>query len=284
MKRAYMAPALAITAAAAITATAVPAMAAPTAAPAAAAKLPTVNFDATLLASQLDPGRPGTGTTSGAKASVLLVEKALNAKGLLAKKYVDGSFGSSTVKAMTAYQKKLGYKGCSANGLPGPTSLTKLGAGRYTVTNKISVGSTNSSYGGKRVNARSKKMLAAADAKFTVGRITLTQGEYHKGVGASAGTHDCGGAVDINVGPFSTTSRWKLVKALRSVGFAAWLRTPAQGFPYHIHAVAINDADLAPAAHYQIYDYYRGRNGLNGHGADNTPKAYRAPFRTFEHK
>jgi peptidoglycan hydrolase-like protein with peptidoglycan-binding domain len=279
MKRAFLAPALAISAAAAVTATAVPAMAAPT-----AAKLPTVNFDAVLLASQLDPGRPGTGTTSGAKASVLLVEKALYAKHLLAKKYVDGSFGSSTVKAMTNYQKKLGAKGCSANGLPGPSGLTKLGAGRFTVTHKISVGSTTSSYGGKRVNARTKRMLAAADAKFTAGRITLTQGSYNKGVGASAGTHDCGGAVDINVGPFSTTSRWKMVKALRSVGFAAWLRTPAQGFPYHIHAVAINDADLAPAAQPQVYDYYRGRNGLASHGADNTPKAYRVPFRTFEHK
>ncbi|MBO2448081.1 peptidoglycan-binding protein [Actinomadura barringtoniae] len=275
-----MAPALAISAAAAITATAVPAMAAPTAA---AAKLPSVNYDATLLASQLDPGRPGTGTTSGAKASVLLVEKALYAKHLLAKKYVDGSFGSSTVKAMTTYQKKLGYTGCSANGIPGPTSLAKLGAGRFTVTNKISVGSTNSSYGGKRVNTRSKKMLAAADAKYA-GRITLTQGEYHKGVGASAGTHDCGGAVDININGVSTTNRWKMVKALRSVGFAAWLRTPAQGFAYHIHAVAINDADLAPAAQPQVWDYYRGRNGLASHGADNTPKAYRAPFRTFEHK
>lgn len=280
MKRAYMAPALAISAAAAITATAVPAMAAPTAA---VAKLPTVNYDATLLASQLDPGRPGTGTTSGAKASVLLVEKALYAKHLLAKKYVDGSFGSSTTKAMTTYQKKLGYTGCSANGIPGPTSLTKLGAGRFTVTNKISVGSTNSSYGGRRVNARTKRMLAAADAKYA-GRITLTQGSYHPGTGASAGTHDCGGAVDLNIGGVSTTNRWRIVKALRSVGFAAWLRTPAQGFAYHIHAVAINDADLAPSAQPQVYDYYRGRNGLARHGADNTPKAYRAPFRTFEHK
>jgi peptidoglycan hydrolase-like protein with peptidoglycan-binding domain len=281
MKRAYLAPALAISAAAAVTATALPAVAAP-AAPA-AAKLPSVNFDAVLLAAQLDPGRPGTGTTSGAKASVLLVEKALYAKKLIPKKYVDGSFGSTTVKAMTTYQKKLGYKGCSANGLPGPTSLAKLGAGRYTVTNKLSVGSTNSRYGGKRVNARSKRMLAAADARYA-GRITLTQGEYNKGVGASAGTHDCGGAVDVNINGVSTTNRWKLVKALRSVGFAAWLRTPAQGFAYHIHAVAINDADLAPAAQPQISDYYRGRNGLASHGADNTPKAYRAPFRTFEHK
>jgi hypothetical protein len=62
------------------------------------------------------------------KAEVLLVERALAAEKLLATSYVDGSFGSKTVAAYKAWQKRLGYSGTAADGIPGRTSLTKLGA------------------------------------------------------------------------------------------------------------------------------------------------------------
>jgi peptidoglycan hydrolase-like protein with peptidoglycan-binding domain len=62
------------------------------------------------------------------KTEVLLVEKALKAEGLLAAGYVDGSFGSLTVSAYKAWQKRLGYSGAAADGIPGQTSLSKLGA------------------------------------------------------------------------------------------------------------------------------------------------------------
>jgi hypothetical protein len=126
-------------------------------------------------------------------------------------------------------------------------------------------------------------MLAAADAMLDF-EIVLSQGSYNPGgVGASAGTHDGGGTVDISVSSLTTTQRWQTVKALRTVGFAAWLRTPAQGpWPFHIHAVAVGDTDLAIAARNQVADYYVGKNGLASHAADNTPSDYQTPFTWWE--
>jgi hypothetical protein len=79
-------------------------------------------------AAQKDPGRKQGGTTAGAADDVKVVEWALQQEGLLAKKYArDGSFGSLTVKAYSKWQKKLGYKGKDADGVPGKDSLVKLG-------------------------------------------------------------------------------------------------------------------------------------------------------------
>jgi hypothetical protein len=61
-------------------------------------------------------------------ADVHLVEAALKAEGLLAASYAgDGSFGSKTVLAYAAWQRRLGYTGTAADGIPGKDSLTKLG-------------------------------------------------------------------------------------------------------------------------------------------------------------
>jgi hypothetical protein len=69
------------------------------------------------------------------KADVLLVEKALKAEGLLSGQWVDGSFGSKTVSAYAAWQRHLGYSGSAADGIPGRTSLTRLGDKHgFTVT------------------------------------------------------------------------------------------------------------------------------------------------------
>lgn len=61
------------------------------------------------------------------RSEVLLVEKALRAEGLLAAEWVDGSFGSKTVTAYAALQRRYGYTGSDADGIPGQASLTKLG-------------------------------------------------------------------------------------------------------------------------------------------------------------
>jgi hypothetical protein len=62
-------------------------------------------------------------------AGVNLVEAALVAEGLLGKQYAgDGSYGSTTVAAYAAWQRRLGYSGSGADGIPGMTSLKKLGA------------------------------------------------------------------------------------------------------------------------------------------------------------
>ncbi|MEU4419622.1 peptidoglycan-binding protein [Actinoplanes sp. NPDC024001] len=244
--------------------------------------LPAVDMEMVLVAAQVDPPKSGTGTTSGAAAHVLEVERALNAKGLLAASAVDGHYGTSTISAYAAWQRSLGYSGLDANGFPGPTSLTKLGDGRFTVTRPVSTGTRSSSYGGERVNARTRDMLAAADAMLSWS-ILLDQGSYSTSDPTSAGTHDGGGAVDVTVTSLTATQRWETVRALRTVGFAAWLRTPSQGnWPYHIHAVAVADTDLSTPAANQIHDYYVGKNGLANHAADDTPSAYRTAFTWWE--
>lgn len=246
-----------------------------------AAAASSVDMELVLLACQVDPPKSGSDTTPGCAAHVLLVEQALQAKGLLASSLVDGHYGSSTVDAYAAWQRSLGYTGIDANGVPGPTSLTKLGSGRFDVIHPTSTGTRSDSYGGKTVNARTADMLAAADAMLSWS-ITLTQGSYTSSNPDSAGTHDGGGVVDISVSSLSTTQRWQTVKALRTVGFAAWLRTPDEGFAYHIHANGINDPDMSQPARNQINDYYFGRNGLATHAADTTPTAYRMPLTWWE--
>ncbi len=241
---------------------------------------PTANMEAVLKAAQIDPRRADSGLTPGAKDSVLLVEEALADKGLLNQQYVDGHFGTSTITAYSSYQKSLGYTGLDASGLPGRTSLEKLGDGRYTVTGVVSAGS-RLTYHGKTMNSRTKAMLVKAEG--LLGRqLTVTQGSYNPGgVGASGGTHDGGGALDLGVEGMSSTTRTDVARKLRQVGFAAWVRTPAQGdWGYHIHAIALSDPDLSSGAQHQAGDYYLGYNGLAGRGSDDGPAV--SPKLTWE--
>lgn len=253
---------------------AVPALAGTATAAAATA----VDMEMVLLACQVDPPKAGTGTTPGAASHVLLVEQALQAKGLLAAAQSDGHYGTSTLNAYAAWQRSLGYSGLDANGVPGRSSLTQLG---FTVNRPVATGSRTDSYGGKLVNTRTADMLRAADSLLSWS-LTLTQGSYTSANPSSAGTHDGGGVVDIGVGSMTTTQRWQTIKALRTVGFAAWLRTPDDGFAYHIHANGISDPDMSRVARDQVHDYYFGRNGLANHAADNTPSAYRVAFTWWE--
>jgi hypothetical protein len=246
-----------------------------------AAAATTVDMEQVLLACQVDPPKPGTDTTPGAAAHVLVVEQALQAKGLLTAAQVDGHYGTATLDAYAAWQRSLGFTGIDANGVPGRTSLTQLGSGRFDVTRPVTAGSRTSSYGGKQVNVRTADMLRAADATLSWS-ITLTQGSYNSSNPDSAGTHDGGGVVDISVSSLTTTQRWQTVKALRTVGFAAWLRTPDDGFAYHIHANAISDPDMSRPGRDQVNDYYFGRNGLANNAADNTPAQYRVALTWWE--
>jgi hypothetical protein len=246
-----------------------------------AAALPSVNMEATVKAAQIDPRRADDTLTPGAKSSVLLVEQALQAKHLLDAQWVDGYFGTTTVAAYAQYQKSLGYTGLDANGLPGQTSLTKLGTGRFTVANVIGPGARVSFADGIIVNTRTRSMLTAAEN--ILGRtLVLSQGSYNPGGDpSSAGTHDGGGVVDISVSGMSAAYRVTVAKALRTVGFAAWVRNPSQGdWPYHIHAAAISDTDLSSQAQHQTGDYYLGKNGLANRAADDGPQV--TPIRTWE--
>lgn len=133
-------------------------------------------------------------------------------------------------------------------------------------------------YGGKTVNTRTKVMLERAVKLLTAYDWTpvLVQGSYNKGVSASAGTHDGGGVVDIRTDTMTRNGQELCVQALRKAGFAAWLRTPADGFDTHIHAVAIGDREMSSAAKSQIAQWRDDTNGLANHGPDPAPDPYPA--------
>ncbi|HWU23272.1 MAG TPA: peptidoglycan-binding domain-containing protein [Nocardioides sp.] len=92
--------------------------------PAPAAK-PVVSLAHVVYAAEHDPAA-AQGHVSY-RADVLLVERALQAEGLLAAQWVDGSFGTKTVSAYAALQRRYGYTGSDADGIPGHASLTRLG-------------------------------------------------------------------------------------------------------------------------------------------------------------
>ncbi|MCX4704380.1 N-acetylmuramoyl-L-alanine amidase [Streptomyces sp. NBC_01373] len=86
---------------------------------------PVVDLSKLVAAARSNPKAAGKPVTySGVKT----VEIALVNAGLLAKTYSDGHYGTTTVDAYAKWQRRLGYSGSAADGIPGKTSLTKLGA------------------------------------------------------------------------------------------------------------------------------------------------------------
>ena len=129
-------------------------------------------------------------------------------------------------------------------------------------------------------NGRTLAMLDHAQALYDAHggvidlRVALTQGSYTGGaLAASFGTHDGGGAVDLSVRDPVTWEVLRdeiepLIAALRTAGFAAWLRDTGDLYPdspIHIHAIAVGDRALSEAARAQIdgtFGYLRGFDGL----------------------
>ena len=101
--------------------------------------------------------------------------------------------------------------------------------------------------------------------------LSPAQGSYNRGVGASAGTHDGGGAIDLRVGAYSEAQRIAVVRALKDAGFAAWYRAAVPGlWGAHIHALLIGDKEMAAGARSQVLSYDAGRDGLRGNRPDPT--------------
>ncbi len=130
---------------------------------------------------------------------------------------------------------------------------------------------------GWTLNQRTMAMLAHAQqlygGELEITGHAITQGSYHDNGAASFGTHLGGGAVDLSVLRRGTyTVLWDdiepLLRALRAAGFAAWLREYGELYtdsPIHIHAIAIGDRELSPAASEQLTGeagYFRGYSGL----------------------
>lgn len=106
--------------------------------------------------------------------------------------------------------------------------------------------------------------------------VRVTQGSYRNGAtSASAGTHDGGGVLDLHAVTLTREERTELLIDGRRIGFAIWLRTPAQSdWPYHFHAVAIGCSDLSRSAYQQVLDYHDKQNGLASHGPDDGPAGF----------
>lgn len=145
---------------------------------------------------------------------------------------------------------------------------------------------------GQVVNRRTLAMLEQAQALYggelEITGYAITQGSYTDAVSASFGTHSGGGAVDLSVLRRDTfIVLWDdiplLIRALRAAGFAAWLREYGElhpGSPYHIHAIAVGDAELSFAAQGQLTGeagYFRGFSGLTDANGLPTPDRYGEP-------
>lgn len=94
---------------------------------------PVVDLSRLIAAATADPPKSGTPVSY---AGVRTVEAALLAEGLLDRALVDGHYGTSTIRAYAAWQRRLHYTGAAADGIPGKTSLSRLGAAHgFTVIN-----------------------------------------------------------------------------------------------------------------------------------------------------
>ncbi len=119
--------------------------------------------------------------------------------------------------------------------------------------------------GAKTVDWKTRAALEAAE-RILGYRLTIVQGSYNTTVGASAGTHDQGGVVDLRA-----FDHERKLRALRRVGFAAWRRLSSEGpWSEHIHAVLVDHGKLAPVAASQVADYRAHKNGLKSHLPDRT--------------
>lgn len=138
--------------------------------------------------------------------------------------------------------------------------------------------------GGKMLNYRTLEMLEIAERRYaawlglTGVEWVLSQGSWSNAT-ASAGTHAGGGALDIDATSWDTAAeRDRIVLELRRIGFAAWYRPKlvrADGslvWNPHIHAIAIGDRELSPAADDQVTAYRFGHNGLADNGPDTGPR------------
>jgi peptidoglycan hydrolase-like protein with peptidoglycan-binding domain len=229
-----------------------------------AAAKPAINMERLLVAAQLDQYRPDNGRTRGAVKSVRRVQRQLRRRGFNV--VLDGNFGAQTMNAYAGWQRRLGYSGLDASGMPGETSLKRLAGRRFNVKRVVRPG-TRRAWSGVTLNVRTIRMLRAAGRRVRGCAIDATKGSYTGPDSSSAATHAGGGAVDLVV-PRGCYRR--MVRSLRHVGFAAWDRKwPGNR---HIHAIAISDPEISTEiafpgnfdAREQVVAFAQKKNGLNG--------------------
>lgn len=120
---------------------------------------------------------------------------------------------------------------------------------------------------GKKMDKKTASFLMEMEQELDY-QLSLYQGCYSGGVGASAGTHDRGGVIDL-----VAWDHVRKVKVARQLGAFAWFRPMLPGvWPEHIHFGIRNHGNLAEAARRQQQDYDAKppRNGLANHAVDPT--------------
>ena len=216
-------------------------------------------------------------------AAVVALQKQLKAVGVF-QGPVTGYYGPLTRSAVSAFE---GVKHLHRDGVADPKMRTTLQAAVVAKTKAHPAAPKPSSwanapapksdyrrvqYHGVTMNVRTRELLQRAEKiSRSLGgpsSFALSQGSYHKGVGASAGTHDGGGAMDVRINGYSKATADKMVKAMRMAGFAAWRRGVNDGLPPHIHAEAIGDRQETQVAKNQVHEYFRGGDGLKGNRRD----------------
>jgi peptidoglycan hydrolase-like protein with peptidoglycan-binding domain len=229
---------------------------------------PVINMEKLLIAAQLDQYRPNNGKTRGAVKSVKRVQRQLRRRGFNVA--VDGNFGGQTVNGYAAWQRRLGFSGLGASGMPGETSLKRLAGRRFNVVRVVRPGSRRA-WSGVTLDGRTIRMLKAAGRLVRRGCVLdVTKGSYTGPDSSSQATHAGGGAIDLSVRTLCGRSIKRVVRSLRRVGFAAWYRNWSGN--QHIHAIAISDPDMATEtafpgwfdAREQIVGWAQGKDGLNG--------------------
>ncbi len=196
---------------------------------------------------------------------------------------MDGHYGSSTKAAFAAWQRSLGFTGLAANGLPGITSLTQLAGTRFVVRGKVNIGPRVQLPGGSVVSRRTNRMKMAsakllASCKWSSRRAPTTPAASPSRPGRTTAA-----ARWTSPSPAGCGTRRNAVRALRSVGFAAWFRPKIEGlWDAHIHAIAVNDTDLAAGAANQVSEYYRGFDGLDGDGPDTGPQVPKVTWEQYK--
>jgi hypothetical protein len=98
--------------------------------------------------------------------------------------------------------------------------------------------------------------------------VTLLQGPFNKGVGASAGTHDLDAVIDLS--PYQST---KKVTVARRHSWAMWPRKEQPGvWGAHCHGVLKGPRNVAELALWQLNTAYPNHwDGLSGNNTDSFP-------------
>lgn len=121
------------------------------------------------------------------------------------------------------------------------------------------------SFDGCTLNGRTLAMLNALDRRLAAG-LRVLKGSYEVDGARGAHPHMGGGTVDLGLGDVAPHTIEAMVRALRAIGFAAWFRDRHE-HP-HIHAVAIGDREMSPAAAWQVKQFFSGKDGRSRMGAD----------------